>query len=146
MNPSFDNILSIVCKELISARIAQSKAMIKLRVSSESEIELQETIIQRDRRITQLKQYIHDLKNAYSSLNGKTVKFKGKVSDFCKKDIKYEEILLELASKDAEIRYLKKKLAVQQSKTTIVYDITELKVRNMYLLHMHTTIHVFERN
>ena len=118
--PSTKLIVTTLCKELIKARKCQSTAMIKLRVASQSEIELQETISSRDKRINELKQHLNA--NKYSMHKGG-----GQVIDIMKKDRKLDELILEIASKDAEIRHLKKKLSIEQSKVTVIYDIQPLQ-------------------
>merc|ERR1712173_332261 len=115
--PSFKMIVSLLCNELIKARKSQSDAMIKLRVASQSEIELQETILSREKRINELKK----------CLNSPTFSMKGQVTDITKNDRKLDELILEIANKDTQIRYLKKNLSIQQTKITVVYDIKSLR-------------------
>ena len=108
--PSSKMIVSTLCRELIKAHKAQSSAMIKLRVACQSEITLQETITSREKRINELKQHLNtthrnNKRGASSSMNGN----KGRVMDILKSDRKVDELILEVASKDAEIRHLKKK-------------------------------------
>ena len=123
--PSSKMIVSTLCRELIKAHKAQSTAMIKLRVACQSEITLQETISSREKRINELKQHLNTTHS--NNKRGASSSNKGRVMDILKSDRKVDELILEVASKDAEIRHLKKKLSIEQSKITVVYDIKPLQ-------------------
>ncbi|ETO15691.1 hypothetical protein RFI_21669 [Reticulomyxa filosa] len=126
-------VIQVLAKELVKSRKEQSELLVKLRVCTQNQAELQEVIVAKEKRMQEVKEQMKIGSSAGESGNKrlsskKVVHLNESCVGSSSRAHNYEEIMLDMTKKDAEIRHLKKKLSLEQTKVNTLYDLQELQV------------------